>query len=52
MISFLTPWYTRLAIETAIFSVPALLLITNSHFLHLPFRRKAREKRRLNYSTE
>lgn len=49
MIGLLTPWYTRLAIETMIFSVPAIFLLNNPDFYRRPFKRRGVEKRRVNY---
>lgn len=47
--SFFTPWYTRLAIETTIFLVPAYALVTYPNFIFKLFERKLYEKRRYNY---
>lgn len=49
MIGFLTPWYTRLAIETMIFSVPAILLLKNPDFARIPFKKRGTRKRRISY---
>ena len=49
MISFFTPWYTRLAVETAVFLVPAYMLLSYPHFPQNLLANRRRLRRRENY---